>query len=109
MLYLPKSYNGSYFVVKTYYRNFLKSTSKIVITGNGLQGLGTEDSPYIISTIEDFYTIGDFLDAHYILQNDIDLTNDSMNKLGWEPFGKRKEQRFTGVFDGKNHKLSNEI
>lgn len=105
LLSLPKEYSGTYYTLKTYYNNNLKSTSKIVVSGNGLRGSGTKDSPYIISTVDDFHAIGDFLNANYVLENDIDLTNDAQNKKGWESFGKRKDESFTGSLDGKNHKI----
>ena len=105
LLSLPKNYDGAYYTLKTYYNDDLKSTSKIVISGNGLKGLGTKESPYVIQNIDDFYAIGDFLDAHYVLENDIDLTNDLRNRKGWESFGSRKKANFTGTLDGKNHRI----
>ncbi len=64
-------------------------------------GSGTEDDPYQINTAEQLKSISKALDAHFILTNDITLT-ESANGNGWDPIGKA-ESPFTGTFDGQGH------
>lgn len=66
-------------------------------------GDGTENNPYQIETAEQLNAIRNDLDACYILNNDIDLT-----EIGsWVPIGIRETQYFTGSFDGNSHSISN--
>lgn len=79
-------------------------------------GLGTEQSPYMISTAEELAKLAELVNAgkkkyntaHYLLENDIDLSgysasNDLFNGgKGWIPIGTYSEP-FRGVFDGGNH------
>ena len=62
-----------------------------------LSGEGTEESPYIISTVEDLNAIRDNLSAYYKLGANIDLQG-----VEFEPLG-----AFTGVFDGDGKTISN--
>jgi hypothetical protein len=78
-------------------------------------GEGTEESPYQISTAEQLATVSEavYLDNHYILMNDIDLSeylsedgagwNDG---AGWQPIG-TSGTPFTGTFDGNGHSVEN--
>ena len=77
-------------------------------------GLGSEDSPYIIRTYEELKQIQDKLSAHYILGNDIDaqpswgegaddcvfyngsLPAETNPCSGWMPIGNETE-KFTGL------------
>lgn len=65
-------------------------------------GDGTEGNPYQIDSIEKFVGINDYLDAHYILTNDIDFS--SINN--WEPLAS-KDKPFRGTLDGNGYKLCN--
>lgn len=79
-------------------------------------GTGLSNDPYLVSTVEQLVTINThsyYLQAHYELINDIDLSickNEGSicynNGKGWTPIG-NDSHIFTGTFDGKNHKISN--
>ncbi len=64
-------------------------------------GAGTETAPYVIATESDLKNIRYALGSHYILKNDIVLTE------AWQPIGNGAENAFAGVFDGNGHKISN--
>ncbi len=79
-------------------------------------GAGTEDDPYLISTIDDlekfsnYVNIGarKYVSAYYKLENDINL-----NGAEWSPVGNYVDDEtgyttcFQGVFDGNNKSVSN--
>lgn len=62
-----------------------------------LAGEGTEASPYLITSIEELYSISDNPEAHYKLMTDLDLGE--VNRL---PIAE-----FKGVFDGDGHTIKN--
>ena len=70
-------------------------------------GCGTSENPYLISTAEQMNAIGAYLedwDKHFKLTADIDLssyTGTAFNIIG------NKTTKFTGVFDGNGHTISN--
>lgn len=73
-----------------------------------MHGSGTEDDPYMVSTIEQLRNVSVYPSAYYKLANDIDLSlasvseQESIAYLGWislDPFG--------GVFDGNGHTIRN--
>jgi len=72
-----------------------------------LEGSGTADDPYIISTDEQLNLIGLFTcewDKHFLLTNDVNLpdyTATKFNIIGMT------NNPFTGVFDGNDHKIWN--
>ncbi len=66
-------------------------------------GMGTEQNPYEVWTCEDFASLSwypQILDKHIVLKADIDLQNIAVYPIG--DLG-----LFEGVFDGKNHIISN--
>lgn len=69
-------------------------------------GNGTAVSPYQVSDAEHLYLSGYFLDAHYELTQDIDLSIYS----NWRPIGFFRagddNQPFGGSFNGNNHTIS---
>ncbi len=72
-----------------------------------LEGDGTQDNPYQVSTGRQLNMIGIFpceWDKHYILTNDIDLADycEEFNIIGNEWIN-----AFRGVFDGQEHKIVN--
>ncbi|MFA5720334.1 MAG: hypothetical protein WC939_04675, partial [Acholeplasmataceae bacterium] len=81
------------------------------------KGSGTEEDPYVISTIEDLEQVGQGsyaitnsewnMDNYYVLGNDIDLTTKyGEGKLSWPVLGADAQgSRFTGHFDGKGFKI----
>lgn len=75
-------------------------------------GDGSETNPYQISTFDDLIcmsNVSSIWDKHFILANDIDASDTkSMNGMsGFSPIGVDDSTRFTGSFDGQNHKISN--
>jgi hypothetical protein len=83
-------------------------------------GEGSSENPYQIETWSQLNEVRNFLDAHYILMNDLDenttgytdfvkdmegeenVVNDGQ---GWEPIGTNVEP-FTGFFDGQGFTIS---
>ncbi len=63
------------------------------------EGEGTEESPFIISTAEQFDIIADLPDLCYELKNDITLPS------GWVPIGTSGEN-FSGTFNGTGHTIT---
>lgn len=64
-------------------------------------GSGTEDDPYQIRTADDLFDIRTNLSAHYVLMNDIDLTewiSEESQNSGWNPI-----PNFSGVFNGNGY------
>lgn len=71
-----------------------------------LPGNGTADDPYVITTAEELATVEDDLDAHYVLEDDITVT-ESINIIGEIPWRETNVNRsFTGVFDGHGHTIT---
>ncbi len=76
-------------------------------------GNGTEESPFEISNFFQLNRIHDNLHAHYALVSDIDASSTKspynfkfMNKTWeWIPIGDHVHP-FTGVLDGRNHRIS---
>ncbi|WP_432406681.1 GLUG motif-containing protein [Wukongibacter sp. M2B1] len=66
-----------------------------------MQGNGTTNDPYIITTRSELEGIKDNLEAHYKLGNDIDLENEE-----WEPIGNASAQ-FIGSLDGNGYTIEN--
>ena len=69
-----------------------------------LSGSGTKTDPYQVRTADDLFDIRTNLSAHYVLMNDIDLTEwiaEEFPTQGWLPI-----PNFSGTFDGNNHSIS---
>ena len=80
-------------------------------------GSGTAEDPWQISTAEQMDHVRDDLTAHYVLIDDIDLSEYE----NWKPIGAfqprsdapedaevpHPDYAFTGAFDGQGHKISN--
>ncbi len=77
-------------------------------------GSGTEADPYLISTAEQFQTIGlipcDW-DKHFLLCADIDLSDFSGTEFNisgyYKEWNSPDNRPFAGVFDGNGHRISN--
>lgn len=65
-------------------------------------GVGSEDSPYLIATADQFLNIADDMGAYYRLTNDINFENDEINSIGYSINTVDAEvyEEFTGVLDG---------
>ncbi len=75
-----------------------------------LPGSGTEDDPYLVSSANDLQAVTAMKkeDAHYLLTNDIDLTDwitDENGGKGWIPVG-GNDDVLSGTFDGGGHTVS---
>jgi len=68
---------------------------------SAIEGVGTCDSPYVITNPTELQFISSDLDAYFILGNDIDLTG-----IEWMPIG-YDSPPFVGHLDGRNHTISN--
>ena len=77
-------------------------------------GQGTELDPYLIGTAVELAALAVYVNAgtapyasagkHYLMTNDIDLS-DYQSGAGWVPIG-YYSNKFQGVFDGNNHKIT---
>ena len=63
--------------------------------------LGTEENPYLISTVEEFNNMRDDFEGYYKLANDIDLSEIE----NFEPIGSVMDP-FKGTFDGNGYEIS---
>ena len=72
-------------------------------------GLGTETSPYLIATAEQFMNIADDMEANYRLVNDINFNASHINPFGYGHNTVDAEiyDEFNGVLDGDGFKLTN--
>ncbi|MFD2531778.1 M26 family metallopeptidase [Gracilimonas halophila] len=80
-------------------------------------GSGTEADPFQIETWEHLHNVRENLDAHFVLNNDLDETTEGYatyvkdgetlanDGKGWEPIG-TKGTEFTGAFNGGGHIIS---
>jgi len=65
-------------------------------------GTGTQADPYLIATAEDLNNVRNYLSAHFLQINDIDLSEYE----NWEPIGDDTTP-FTGSYDGGNYNITN--
>ena len=89
--------------------SYTNVTSNVVTTAqysfiSPWNGSGTEQDPYIITTVEELQLINTKLDGNFALGNDIDASDtvNWNNGAGFVPIG-RALNSFTGSFDGKGH------
>lgn len=77
-------------------------------------GSGTEEDPYLISTVDHLDNVRYYLDAHFKMISDIEFSESDFSigeayyneGAGWEPIGYTSD-KFTGSFDGNMHSISN--
>jgi hypothetical protein len=70
-----------------------------------LTGLGTQQDPYLIQTVDDLQLIGlgsILWDKHYVLTTDLDLAAVSLNRIGYD-----LSNSFKGLFNGSGHVICN--
>lgn len=80
---------------------------KATPTGEFAGGSGTEEDPYLISTVNHLNNVRNYLDKHFRLIANLDMgAGDHGEDDGWEPIGTQSEP-FTGYFDGDGHTISN--
>lgn len=68
----------------------------------GLQGVGTEENPYLLYTRADLFCVNNDVNASYKLMGDIDL-----EKQEFTPVGNAEAGAFAGTFDGNGYTISN--
>lgn len=90
--------------------NGKSSACKEVATG--FEGVGTPQFPHIVNRTEQLRALaflvnnGEQYTTHHFNQDcDLDLACDSLHP--WVPIGSDKGMSFRGIYDGKNHKLTN--
>jgi len=73
-----------------------------------MNGSGTIEDPYQITSIEELQMVNDDLEAYYILLNDINASETVTwnNASGFVPIGTQSNY-FKGGFDGNNHTIYN--
>ncbi|MBX0285047.1 PGF-CTERM sorting domain-containing protein [Halomicroarcula sp. F28] len=79
-----------------------------------MEGSGTAQDPYVITTVDELQAMNQDRDAHYVLGNDIDAgeTENWNTGAGFRPIGNNPNSdeaeggRFSGTFDGQNHTIS---
>ena len=102
--------SDTYRIDVIYNSNIIGSTN---INITKMEGMGTEDNPYIITNSTHLYQIRDDLDAYYELGNDIDLTEDTReggkyslkSNICPQGFGWETINGFSGSLDGKGHTI----
>lgn len=72
-----------------------------------VDGTGTEDDPYVVTNAEELQAMNGDVDAHYVLDADIDASDtESWNaRSGFVPIG-TDDEPFTGSFDGQGHTIT---
>lgn len=85
-----------------------------VFTSDFAGGSGTEENPFLIETAEQLDRVRHYLDKHFKLTADIDLSVSPWNEgQGWEPIGRYYEKGhvdnlpFTGTFQGNGYAIFN--
>lgn len=75
--------------------------------GSGFAGgSGTPADPYQICNATQLQRVDDFLNANFILVNDIDLAGINWTPIGFTTFGD-SVIHYDGVFDGNHHRVRN--
>lgn len=100
--------------VASKYRDFSITTTAIswpAPATNNFEGAGTATSPYLIKTAADFTQLSQlvsegntFLGSYFELANDVDMA--SISAKNYIPVGDETNM-FAGVFDGKEHAITN--
>ncbi|MFV1883882.1 MAG: GLUG motif-containing protein [Balneola sp.] len=69
-----------------------------------LSGSGTPGDRYQIYTLNELQAMNEFLDAHYVLMNDINASETSgwNSSAGFDPVGEGVTPFFSGTFEGQN-------
>lgn len=117
IVYVPKPTNGIFYTVKIKINNTEIATSQLMLSHVPSEGKGTVSNPYVIKTPEELYSINNLLDKHFVLGNDIDMT-DATQKLGgfaynngegWNGIGSFNSRSFNGslngYYNGRYHKI----
>ncbi|QTH44276.1 S-layer homology domain-containing protein [Cohnella sp. LGH] len=68
------------------------------------EGKGTENKPFIVASASQLNEARNYLDAHFELSGDINLSLEYGAGEGWEPIG-TPDNPFIGSIDGKGYKI----
>ena len=82
----------------------IDTTKQVRAASNGefAGGTGTANDPYQIETAEQLNNVRNYMEAHFVLNRDIDMSNTK----NFVPIG-TKENPFKGFFNGNNHTINN--
>ncbi|MBR2587708.1 MAG: hypothetical protein IKD77_00680 [Bacilli bacterium] len=100
-LYVEVEYDGE--IIENFEFEYVPKTNF-----ENIEGLGTEENPYIITNEKQLSLISSSPSAYYVLGNDIDLTFNSDNDItfnrgvGWKPL-----DTFCGTLDGRGFSIKN--
>ncbi|WP_232300452.1 hypothetical protein [Desulfonatronovibrio magnus] len=93
------------------FRDLSQYASQQAVDLADLDGSGTPEDPYIITTIHELAAMHHDLTASYRLANDLDLESTVIwnHGRGWNPVGRWQSgfSTFTGTFDGGGYTLRN--
>ncbi len=99
-------------VKETQYCYASAESSALLVSVQSLSGSGTQADPYRIQTAGQLDYMRDFLDANFVMDNDIDLTGPCSpgglyynDGKGWLKIGDT-DHPFTGTFDGQGHTIT---
>ena len=92
-----------------FYRYISINTTNIPFTGEG-----TEESPYIISTVADLRTMAEatniygetYSGKHFLMAGDIDMQSATFDGIASDEFSSKP---FAGIFDGGGHEIQNMV
>jgi len=100
---------GTTYYFRAYAINNLGETKSSILSFATLGGQGSEENPYIITSVEGLQAVSDDLSAWYELGSDIDASATSSwnSGNGFDPIGIGETSRFEGHFDGKGRIISN--
>lgn len=112
-IYVPGLDNELYYTVKIKLNNTLISTAQILKAHIPSEGKGTQATPYVIKTPEDLFSMNYLSTSHFVLGNDIDMTNATQENggfaynsgKGWTGIGSLENQPFKGTLNGQYHKI----
>lgn len=84
-----------------------QSTGFVDVSADNLEGSGTADDPYLITSTSELQAMEDDLSANYSLTRNIDAsgTASAHNSRGFDPISTRIEE-FSGSLDGNNHTVT---
>lgn len=70
-----------------------------------LDGDGSDGDPYVITNASELQAMEQDVEAHYVLENDIDATETANwnGGDGFDPIGQQTGSEFIGTFDGNGH------
>ncbi len=99
------------FGVKVTDKNSKDYTLKQNIFVSPSEGYGTENVPFIITSVDGLDAVRYNLGSSYELGNNINLSGSSFDasnsESGWEPIGSEYTDGFYGSLNGKNHYIKN--